>query len=98
MIYEKLIIQPKIWGKLTDYFTKNKLPNAILIHGNEGIGKEAHAIEFASFINCDNKIKLESCGTCNSCMKMKFPGPSAMSSQPWIFLEISLALQRKSEN
>jgi len=71
MIYNQLIIQPKIWGNLTDYFNKNKLPHALLLYGNEGVGKEAHAIEFASFINCTAKHELESCGMCNSCRKMK---------------------------
>ena len=71
MIYEELIVQPEIWKKLTSYFTENKLPNAFLLYGNEGVGKEAHAIEFASFINCRNKKLFHSCGACESCKKMK---------------------------
>ena len=71
MIYDNLIIHPKIWEKLTDYFTKDKLPHAFLLYGNNGIGKEAHAIEFASLINCTKKTQLDSCGKCSSCKKMK---------------------------
>ena len=33
-VLRNLIIHPKIWGKLTDYFSKDKLPNAFLLYGN----------------------------------------------------------------
>ena len=71
MIYQNLIIQPKIWNKLTNYSTKKRLPNAFLFYGETGSGKEAHAIEFAALINCISPKNRESCGECNSCIKMK---------------------------
>ena len=71
MIYENLILQSKIWNKLNNYYMKEKLPNALLFHGNEGSGKEGHAIEFAALINCLSPKENKSCGNCNSCKKMK---------------------------
>ena len=71
MNYENLILQTKIWNKLKTYFEKNKLPNAFLFYGDDGIGKEAHAIEFATLINCESLTDLISCGKCGSCKKMK---------------------------
>ena len=53
MIYNDLIIQPRIWSKLTNYFVKGTLPNAFLFYGYDGIGKEAHAIEFSASLNCE---------------------------------------------
>ena len=71
MIYKELITQPLLWERLTEYHIKNKLPNALLLYGNDGAGKEAHALEFASFINCNRRSDRKSCGLCSSCMKMK---------------------------
>ena len=71
MIYQNLILQNNIWDRLRNYFVKQQLPNAFLFHGNEGSGKEAHAIELAALINCLDPKNNESCGNCNSCKKMK---------------------------
>ena len=50
MIYSNFIIQKIVWKKLKKYSNKEKLPNAFLFHGNNGSGKEGHALEFASLI------------------------------------------------
>ena len=71
MIYSNLIIQPNPWNKLNNYFHKQKLPNALLFYGNNGIGKEGHAIEFAAFINCIQPNHNRGCGECISCQKIK---------------------------
>jgi len=71
VIYEDLIIQKDVWNKLNNYSTKRKLPNAFLFHGNNGSGKEGHAIEFAALINCNNIVNQTRCGECHSCKKIK---------------------------
>ena len=71
MIYNNLIMQPKIWAKLNNYLKKGKLPNAFLFYRDSGAGKEAHAIELAALINCLNMKNFKSCGECGSCKKMK---------------------------
>jgi len=71
MIYKNANINQKIWERLNDYLIKDKLPNALLFHGYDGVGKEACAIEFATIINCNNKMAHASCGECISCVKMK---------------------------
>tara|TARA_B100000530_G_scaffold336413_1_gene291028 strand:+ start:381 stop:1601 length:1221 start_codon:yes stop_codon:yes gene_type:complete len=71
MIYSNLIIQPNAWNKLNNYFHNKKLPNALLFYGNNGLGKEGHAIEFAALINCLQPENKKSCGKCMSCQKIK---------------------------
>ena len=71
MIYQNLIIQSSVWNKLNNYLNKKKLPNAILFHGNNGLGKEGHALEFSALINCIQPANGQSCGRCDSCQKMK---------------------------
>ena len=71
MIYQDLILQSSVWNKLNSYLNKQKLPNALLFHGSNGLGKEGHAIEFSALINCTNSSHGKSCGSCESCQKMK---------------------------
>ena len=71
MIYQNLIIQRKVWNKLNNYHIKRKLPNALLFYGNNGTGKDGHAIELAALINCINPENTQSCGKCSSCKKIK---------------------------
>ena len=51
MIYNNLILNQKIWNQLEVMVQNNKLPHALLFHGNDGIGKEAHALELAGLLN-----------------------------------------------
>lgn len=49
-----------------------RLPNAYLFIGPEGVGKEATAIEVAKILNCDSpdaRNKAEACDVCESCQK-----------------------------
>tara|TARA_B100001142_G_scaffold164338_1_gene164342 strand:+ start:4226 stop:5314 length:1089 start_codon:yes stop_codon:yes gene_type:complete len=59
MIFQNLIINEKIWPKLEKMFHSNQMPHALLFHGPEGSGKEAHAIELASLINYRTKADIE---------------------------------------
>ena len=56
MIYSNLILNNEIRDKINSFYLNNRLPNAFIFHGIEGIGKEAHAIEFFAFINCEKKL------------------------------------------
>ena len=55
MIYNNLILNSSVYKKLTSFYNLKRLPNAFIFYGNEGIGKEAHAIEFFALLNCKNK-------------------------------------------
>ena len=71
MIYKNLIKNNNTLNELLLFYKKNKLPNAFIFHGNEGVGKEAHAIEFFGLLNCTNSKVDNACGNCNSCKKIK---------------------------
>ena len=72
MIFSNLIINNKIWKNLSNSFKKNKIPNAFIFSGDEGVGKEGHALEFSALLNCrrieDGQF---ACGDCRSCVKFK---------------------------
>ena len=69
MIYNNLLLHKKIWEELLLKFSQDKIPNAMIFHGVKGTGKEAHAIEFAAHLNCNQKDNSSACGNCASCLK-----------------------------
>ena len=71
MIYDALLIHNKIWTNLLNSINSNRLPHALLFHGNNGTGKEAHALELAALINCESSLDNGACGDCPSCKKIK---------------------------
>ena len=48
MIYNNLIMHQKIWDQLLKLYNTKSIPHAMLLHGKQGIGKEAHAIELSA--------------------------------------------------
>ena len=70
MIYKNSTLNNN-WTFLSDIKQKSRLPNALLFHGNDGIGKESTAIEFAAYVNCQQESVESACGKCSSCSKIK---------------------------
>jgi DNA polymerase III subunit delta' len=71
MIYDDLKINTKNWKHILSAFNNKKLSHALLFHGPEGSGKEAHAIELAGLINCLYPTEYGACGLCSGCQKLK---------------------------
>jgi len=69
MIYKNLLIHNDIFEKLSNISSNKKVQNSYIFHGQKGIGKEAHAIEFFASLNCNNKNT--DCNSCSSCNKTK---------------------------
>ena len=64
----RVIGQETVWSQLVSIYKRDKIGNAYLFHGPEGVGKEAMAIKFASLLNCCQADE-EPCLRCQSCMK-----------------------------
>ena len=93
MIFKKFILNNNIWDNLNNAFIKNKIPNAYIFYGSEGIGKEAHAIEFAAKLNCKRQVENSfPCGDCRSCIKIK-----KMQHEEIHFIHPSPASNKKSQ-
>ncbi len=55
-------------NRLLDYIRQNKIPQALLLTGNSGLGKRKLAEYYASILLCENPgDNLEACGECQSC-------------------------------
>ena len=71
MIYKNHNLKINNWRFLKNTQSKNKIPNALLFYGNDGVGKELTAIEYAAYINCKSPIDYYACGKCDSCYRIK---------------------------
>lgn len=60
------------WLCLTGYLKQNRIPQALLFHGPQGVGKRILAKQFAASLLCtDRQPEGSSCGKCRSCHLLK---------------------------
>ncbi len=63
-----VIGQQRAKSILSNSFERKRIAHAYLFYGQEGVGKDAAAVEFAMLINCDSPVNgNEACGECKSC-------------------------------
>ncbi len=76
--------QQNDWQQLQNYVEQNRVPQALLINGSAGIGKQHLAEKFAYALLCEYpKIDGLSCGECKSCQLLKAGNhPDFMDVQP----------------
>ena len=66
MAWESIIGQQAEVGRLQQAILNKRLPQALLITGDDGAGTLAMAIAFARVVNCE-KGAIDACGECRSC-------------------------------
>ncbi len=74
MAWAQIIGQDEAVHNLKQAIAHDRLPNAYLFLGPEGIGKESAALEVAKVLNCDDPKAVqnaEACDTCESCLKIQ---------------------------
>ena len=65
-----MVSQEKSISILKSAIKSNKVAQAYIFHGPEGVGKLLTAINFAKTLNCMSEdVESRPCGTCNSCKK-----------------------------
>jgi len=55
------------WQHLSAYVEQQRIPQALLINGVAGLGKQQLALYFAQYLMCSNKQAQTFCGHCESC-------------------------------
>ncbi len=72
MSWNSIIGQQRVKNILQRAILENRIAHAYCFWGQEGVGKEALAIEFAKVVNCQKPIiknnSIEKCGKCKSCI------------------------------
>jgi DNA polymerase-3 subunit delta' len=60
------------WTHLNSYIQQQRIPQALLITGNKGLGKLQLAEQFAAALLCEQvQANAQSCGHCPSCLLLK---------------------------
>lgn len=55
------------WQHLTAYVEQNRIPQALLINGVAGVGKQQLALFFSQYLTCLDRQENTFCGKCDSC-------------------------------
>jgi len=60
------------WQQLSNYIDQQRIPQALMISGPKGLGKQQLAYKFANALICEqSSIDHQSCGHCKSCQLFK---------------------------
>ena len=71
IMWSNIIGQEKVKENIKSLYNAGKLSHAYLFYGNEGVGKDAAAIELAKLLNCTNiQNGSEACDKCDNCRKI----------------------------
>ncbi len=68
-MWNRVIGQHRVKNILLSALRAQRLPHAYLFIGNEGVGKDATALELARVLHCEKRQE-EACDACPSCLKM----------------------------
>lgn len=55
--------------RLRDMADSDRIPHALLLEGEEGIGKLQMALTFAQYVHCEHRVGGEPCGKCPYCLQ-----------------------------
>ncbi|MDH4069594.1 MAG: DNA polymerase III subunit delta' [Ignavibacteria bacterium] len=69
MIWQSVIGQERVKAQLLVLLKTGRLAHAYLFQGDDGVGKDAMAIQLAAAIHC-RKGDFDPCGKCPSCLKL----------------------------
>mgnify|MGYP001005636207 CR=1 FL=1 len=74
MTLKKIIGQERVKSILTRAVAEKKVAQSYCFWGQEGVGKDAAALELAKLVNCKNPNvngeNIDSCGVCSSCKQI----------------------------
>ena len=69
MKFSDIISHESAKNRLRGFVDSGRIPHAILLEGQQGIGKFALARAFAQYVHCENRKNGDSCGCCPSCIQ-----------------------------
>ena len=68
-MFGKIIGNDPVKEVLRRHLASDRVPNAMLFAGTDGVGKRLFALELAKAFLCRNKLDAEACGTCPACTR-----------------------------
>ena len=83
MIWASVIGQDRVKKQLLEIIRSGRLAHAYLFHGDEGVGKDAMALELARVLLCEQQ-GVSACGECSSCVKI----PKGQHPDVWLITSL----------
>ncbi|MDD2526304.1 MAG: DNA polymerase III subunit delta [Bacteroidales bacterium] len=69
MFFKDIVGQQPVKDHLRKMVDENRLPHALLLHGNEGTGVFPLGLALARYLDCTHRVDGDACGVCPSCLK-----------------------------
>lgn len=69
MFFKDIVGQELVKDHLRKMVDENRLPHALLLHGNEGTGVFPLGLALARYLDCTQRKDGDACGVCSSCLK-----------------------------
>lgn len=89
-MFRKIKGQPQVIDLLTSAITNERIAQAYLFHGSDGVGKFITALYFGMALNCLSSTEYRPCGVCDSCHKfLSYEHPDFIYLFPTINLKLS---------
>ncbi|MGB1248762.1 MAG: ATP-binding protein [Chitinophagales bacterium] len=85
MFFNQVIGHSSLKQQLIHAAQTDKVSQALLFVGAEGVGTLPFALAYAQYLNCESPTDTDSCGTCSSCVKnQKFAHPDLFFTYPTV--------------
>ena len=83
-MFNQLAGNQRVKDLLTRMLQSKRVPGALLLSGEEGVGKKLFAVELAKALNCRSPQGVEACDLCAACLRIsKFNYPQSDKSEDW---------------
>ena len=83
-MFDQLAGNQRVKDLLKRMLESGRLPGALLLSGEEGVGKKLFAVEIAKALNCRSPRGVEACDTCPACLRIaKFNYPQSDKADDW---------------
>lgn len=69
-MFDKIIGNDRVKDVLRRHLAANRVPNALLFAGTDGVGKKLFALELARAFVCRSPNGVEACGECSACNRV----------------------------
>lgn len=83
-MFDQLAGNQRVKDLLKRMLESRRVPGALLLSGEEGVGKKLFAVELAKALNCRSPNGVEACDTCSACVRIgRFNYPQSDKAEDW---------------
>lgn len=84
-LFDHYVGPPSIPARLTSLLEQGRMPHALCLEGEDGVGKRLLACAVAQVLTCEQPASGQACGACGSCLRaaqLRHPDVHLLFAQP----------------